>query len=201
MLDGKIVILGAIISFIGNCSYLIAIIKGKAQPNRVSWFLWSLAPLIAFSAEMEQGIGLQSLTTFMIGFNPLIIFCASFLHKESGWRLGRFDIACGSLSVIGLILWYLTKEGNIAIIFSILADGAAALPTLVKSYRAPETEDYKAYLATAISAVITLLTIKTWDLAYAGVPIYILVLDLLLVYFIVYKPGKSLNVRPSLDKK
>jgi hypothetical protein len=201
MLDEKLVILGAIISFIGNCSYLIATIKGKAQPNRVSWFLWSLAPFIAFFAEIKQGIGFQSLTTFMIGFNPLIIFCASFLYKGSTWQIRRFDIICGAFSVIGLILWYITRVGDIAIIFSILADGAAALPTVVKSYTAPETEDYKAYLTTALSSLITLFTIKAWNLAYAGIPIYIVILDTLLVCFIVYKPGQRLKLHLSSNKK
>ncbi|HEY4388059.1 MAG TPA: hypothetical protein VGN34_26730, partial [Ktedonobacteraceae bacterium] len=63
------------------------------------------------------------------------------------------------------------------------------------------TEDYKAYLATAISAILTLFTIKTWDLANVGVPIYILVLDLSLVCLITYKPGKRLKERVSAIKE
>jgi hypothetical protein len=56
MLDSHFVILGAILNVIGGLSYLIDTIKGKAKPNRVTWFLWALAPLIAFTAELKQGL-------------------------------------------------------------------------------------------------------------------------------------------------
>jgi len=111
MLDEKFVILGSIIFFIGGISYLIDTLRGKARPNKVTWFLWSTVPMIAFVAEIKQGVGIQSLMTFMLGFSPILIFLASFVNKKSGWKIGKFDIICGSLSVIGLILWQITKAG------------------------------------------------------------------------------------------
>src|SRR6266446_4567615 len=140
MINQNFVILGAIIAAIGSLSYLIDTVKGKVKPNRVSFLLWSLAPLIAFVAELKQGVGLQALMTFVVGFLPLTIFIASYFNKRAEWKLTRFDLTCGALSLIGLVLWYITKSGNVAIVFSILADGLAALPTLVNSFTAPETE-------------------------------------------------------------
>ncbi len=77
MLDPNFVILGAAIGFIGGISYLVDTLKGKTKPNKVTWFFWSLAPLIAFAGELDKGVGLQSLMTFMVGFSPLLIFLAS----------------------------------------------------------------------------------------------------------------------------
>jgi len=51
-----------------------------------------------------------------------------------------FDLICGILSLVGLVLWMITKVGNVAIFFSIVADGLAAVPTLVKAYKYPDTE-------------------------------------------------------------
>src|SRR4051812_25550094 len=82
MINQNFIILGAIIASIGSLSYLIDTIKGKVKPNRVSFLLWSLAPLIAFVAELRQGDGLQSLLTFEVGFLPLTIFIASFFNKN-----------------------------------------------------------------------------------------------------------------------
>ncbi|MBI3103695.1 hypothetical protein HYZ05_02020 [Candidatus Daviesbacteria bacterium] len=190
MLNENFVIVGAILNLIGSLNYLIATIKGGVKPDRVTWLLWSIIPFIAFTAQIKQGVGLQSLMTFMTGFTPLMIFLASFLNKKSYWRLGHLDIICGILSVIGILLWYITKTGNTAILFSILADGLAAIPTVVKSYHAPETEDYKVYLLGASSAAITLLTIKVWSFAYFAWPIYILIVTLLLTILIRFKLGK-----------
>ncbi|MEK7516914.1 MAG: hypothetical protein AAB583_00005 [Patescibacteria group bacterium] len=38
-----------------------------------------------------------------------------------------------------------------------------ALPTIVKSYKFPDTENWVLYFANAISAGITLLTVKVWN--------------------------------------
>jgi len=193
MINENFVILGAVIAFIGGISYLIDTIKGKAKPNRVSWFLWSLAPFIAFAAEIKEGVGIQSLMTFMVGFSPLLVFLASFINKKATWQLKRFDFICGALSVIGIIFWLLTKNGNIAIFFSIVADGLAAIPTLVKSYSFPETENYHVYLTAAINAAITLLAIDIWNFAHFGFPLYILVLCSVLVFLIKFRAGKFIK--------
>lgn len=190
MINQNFVILGAIIAAIGSLSYLIDTVKGKVKPNKVSFLLWSIAPLIAFVAELKQGVGLQALMTFVVGFLPLTIFIASFFNKKSEWKLNRFDLTCGALSLIGLVLWYLTKSGNVAIAFSILADGLAALPTVVKSFNFPETESAWPYFASAISALITLLTVQVWDLATVGFPLYILIVTLVISGLVQFKLGK-----------
>jgi hypothetical protein len=193
MINQNFVILGAIIAAAGSLSYLIDTLKGKVKPNRVSFLLWSLAPLIAFFAEIKQGVGIQALMTFVVGFLPLTIFIASFVNKKAEWKLTGFDLICGALSIVGLVLWYITKSGNIAIIFSILADGLAALPTIVKSFNYPETESAWPYFASTISAILTLLTVKVWNLANIGFPLYIILITLVIFSLVQFKLGKQIR--------
>jgi len=194
MIDEKFVFVGVILNLIGGLSYLIDTILGKTKPNKVTWLLWALAPLIAFTAEIKQGVGLASLMTFMVGFNPLLIFLASFVNKKSSWKINRFDIACGALSMLGIILWIITRVGNVAILFSIAADALAGIPTVIKSYKAPETESYLIYLMAAVSALITLLTIDVWNFQHWGFPLYILLLAMLIFVLIRFKIGKRMNL-------
>lgn len=193
MINPNFVIVGFIIQCIGGWSYLVDTVKGKIQPNRVTWFLWTLAPLIAFAAEVKQGVGLQSLMTFSVGFIPLLVFIASFFNKKAVWQLGRLDFVCGALSIVGLVLWLVTKVGDIAILFAILSDALAAVPTIIKSYRAPESESYSVYFAGLINGGITLLTITAWNFATWGFPVYITLLNLLLFILIKYKLGKRVK--------
>lgn len=200
MIDERFVIVGVIINFFGGLSYLIDTIKGKVKPNKVSWLLWAIAPLIAFTAEIKQGVGLTSLMTFTVGFIPLCVFIASFFNKKSEWKLKKFDLFCGLLSLVGLLLWWITKVDNVAIIFSILADGTAAMPTVIKSYLEPESEDYKVYLASVISAGLTLLTIKEWKFAHYSFPIYIFTICLFLTILIKFQAGKLISSKLGLSK-
>src|SRR5579859_6038276 len=162
MLNPNFIIVGVVIQFIGGLSYLIDTVKGKIQPNKVSWLLWCIAPLVAFAAEVSQGVGIQSLATFITGFVPLLVFTASFFNKKSQWKITKFDLICGSLSFLGIIFWYTTKVGNVAILFSIFADGLAAVPTIVKSYHEPESESDIVYLLGIVNAGIALLVIPNW---------------------------------------
>lgn len=194
MIDQNFVILGAIINFLGGVSYIKDTLQGKVKPNRVSWGLWSVAVMIAFTAEVSQGVGIQSLATFMVGFVPFLIFIASFFNKKSYWAISRFDLLCGALSIIGLILWYLTKIGNIAIMFSIFADLMAGVPTLIKSYKYPETENWIEFMSSFISVFIAMLTFKIWTFAYYGFPLYIFFFDLAAFILIKFKLGKRVNI-------
>lgn len=190
MLNENFVILGFAIQALGSFKYLIETIQGRVKPNKVTFLLWSLAPLIAFSAEIKQNVGIQSLTTFSVGFFPLLIFIASFFNKKAQWKLKSFDLICGFLSLVGLLLWYITQIGNIAIVFAILADGLAALPTIAKVYKFPETENGWLYSAGAVNASLTLLTIKTWNFAHYSFPVYILILDLIIFLPVYFKISK-----------
>lgn len=193
MLNENFVILGVIIQFLGGLSYLIDTVKGKIQPNKVSWLLWSIAPLVAFAAEISQGVGIQSLATFITGFVPLLVFSATFVNKKAKWEISKFDLVCGALSIIGLTLWYVTKVGNIAIVFSIMADGLAAIPTVVKSYIQPESESDIVYLLGIVNAGIALLVIKNWNFQNFGFPLYLLIIQVVLVVLIRFKLGKMLG--------
>lgn len=192
MINENFVFLGAVIFFFGSIGYFIDTLKGKVKPNRATWFLWSLAPLIAFTAQIKEGVGIhQALLTLTVGFIPLVILGSSFINKKAYWKIGKLDIICGSLSLLGLFLWQLTGTGFIAIFFAIFADGLAAFPTVIKSLKFPETENWVLYFANAISALITLLTIKVWNFETFGFALYIFLLTLLLAVLIKFKIGRQ----------
>lgn len=195
MINENFMYFGIVLNSIGMISYIIDTVKGRVKPNRVTFFLWGLAPMIAFASEITQGVGLQSLLTFSVGFWPILTLIASFLNKKSYWKITKFDMACGALSLIGLILWLVTKIGNIAIIFSILADLFAALPTIKKSYDNPETETIWPYFSAVIMTLITLLTIKKWDLPHYAFPVYILIVNIILTAFIKFDFKKLLKTK------
>lgn len=190
MIDERFIFLAVGLNVIGTLSYLIGTIKGKTKPNKVTWFLWALAPLIAFSAEISQGVGLRALMTFAVGFGPLLILLASFVNRKAEWKITKFDLICGAISLVGLALWAQTRVGNYAIVFAIFADGLAAIPTLIKSHYYPETEDYRAYFFAAVSAFIALLTVKRWDFVQFSFPAWTLLLCVVFVLVIKFKLGK-----------
>ena len=198
MLHSNFIIIGTLIGAAGSVAYLIDTVKGKVKPNRVSFLLWSIAPFIAFFAQIKQGVGLESLMTFSTGFLPLTVFIASFVNKQAEWKLTRFDLICGILSLVGLVLWMITKVGNVAIFFSIVADGLAAIPTIVKAYKYPDTEIAWPWIATVFGVILTLLTLSTFTFANSGFILYILVVNILIYTLVQFRLGEKLQSKTNL---
>lgn len=179
------------INLFGTGGYILDTLKGKVKPNRVTFFLWPLAPLLAFAAQIVQGAYQAAIFSIMVAILPLLVLIASFVNKKAEWKLTKFDIFCGVLSLCGLFLWLITKVGNIAIFFSILTDGLASLPTIVKAYKYPETEVAWPWLTTVIYAVLGLLTLTNWNFASVGFPVYYF-FDMFVIYlFAQTKIGKK----------
>lgn len=193
MLPSSFVIIGTLIGAAGSVAYLVDTVKGRVKPNRVSFLLWSIAPFIVFAAQIKQGVGVESVMTFSTGFSPMAVFAASFVNKKAEWKVTKFDLVCGFLSIIGLALWLITRVGNVAIFFSILADGLAAVPTIVKAYHYPDTELAWPWLATSFGVVLTLLTLSEITFANSGFIIYILLADGFIFSLIQFRIGEKIK--------
>lgn len=181
MLDERFVILGCVVNFILIWPYIIKTLRGEIQPNRVSWLVWSIAAGLATWAALSQGVGLLALTPFTAGFVPFLVFLASFYNKKAYWKLGPLDFTCGLLALAGLALWQLTGVGNYAIAFAILADASGLIPTLVKGYQHPESEDALCFWGGLFGAIVSLLTIADWNFESYAFPVYLVLADVSVV--------------------
>ena len=180
----------AILNLLGTFTYLAAVIKGKAQPNRVTWFVLSIAPLVAFTSMLSQDVRMaQSAMTLSAGLSPLMIFITTFLVKHPAWKIKKFDVMCGAFSILGIILWWITGKGNLAIIFSILADGLGFLPTLIKGFKYPDSESPWAFMIGAVASFLSLLTITVWNFEHAAFTVYLVVANIVASVFIYTKIG------------
>ncbi|MGB4956878.1 MAG: hypothetical protein WBO49_00330, partial [Candidatus Saccharimonas sp.] len=86
MIPEYFAIIGAVIASLGGLYYLYETIVGKAKPNRVTWLLWGLFPMITFVAQRSQGVEGLSWATFAAGFTPLLVVIASFFNKKAYWK-------------------------------------------------------------------------------------------------------------------
>lgn len=178
------VIIGAIVQLSGIVFYIKETIKGNTKPNRVSWLMWSIAPLIGTAAALSSSVSWAALPVFISGFGPFLVFLFSFSNKKSYWHLGIFDYFCGFFSLLALIFWLITKDPTMAIVLAIISDGLATIPTLLKSWRHPETESSSSYATGLFNAATAFLAVKYWGFNEIAFPIYLLCADGLLVLFI-----------------
>lgn len=176
----SLVIIAAIASLFAITGYIKDTLKGKTKPNRITWLMWSIAPMIAFSASASQELSWSLLPGFVSGFGPLLVFLASYLNQKSYWKLKSIDYFCGFLSLLALLLWAITKDINIAIVFSILSDGLAAIPTLLKARSYPESETVTPFIVGMFSGLMGILIADQFIFSVIGFNIYLVIINLLL---------------------
>jgi hypothetical protein len=172
-----LVFVGAFVQLLGIYSYIKGTLLGITKPNKVTWLLWSVAPIIATFAAISDGVHWSVLPVFMSGFGPLLVFIASFVNKKSYWKLEKFDYLCGLCSVLALVLWGITKQPTIAIIFAIASDAFAAVPTLIKSWKYPETESTGPYTTGVFNSLTSFAAIKIWNFSALAFPIYLVFIN------------------------
>ena len=172
------------IRLLGGAQYAFGVLRGKARPNPITWFLWGLTPLIAFFAQVtEDGLSGQALVLLALAVTPLVVCVLAVVKHNTRQHFTPFAITCGLLALMGIVLWRITKMPSIATAFSILADIFATLPTLQKAYRDHKSEYAWPYAWSALSMVITLLTITNWTFVVYAFPLYMFAINVVLFIF------------------
>lgn len=158
--------------------YIKDIIYGKTRPNIVSWIFWSIAPLVGIYISYKSGISIPLLaSTFMAGFGPLLVVIFLVLNKKFYSQISKFDIFCGVLSFVAVIIWITTKNGILSLSFAILADLFASIPTVLKSWKENDSEHVAPYAFGIVNQIITFLIISNLTFLNFAFPIYFILVN------------------------
>jgi hypothetical protein len=184
-----LVFVAALGSLIAASAYIRSMFKGQTKPNRITWLMWTIAPLVATAASVSNGVGWAVIPVFISGFSPFLVFTASFFSKKAYWKLSTFDYLCGILSGLAVALWLLTDNPNLGIVFAIISDALAAVPTLSKAWHNPETESAWPFIIGTFSPLTSFLAAKTWTFSELAFPIYLIAINAFILFFIAKKSG------------
>ena len=187
MLPENIIYFAVFLNLLGHLLYIGSILKGYAKPSLVSWFFWTLAPFIGVFFQYKAGAGLSMLPIFIAGFGSLVIMIVAILTKNGFWKITSLDLYCGLFSALALIFYIFTHNLGISILFAILSDALASVPTIVKTWNFPETENWGPYFLPIFSNIAGLLIIKDWSFSIYSFGIYFLILDITIIFCIYRK--------------
>lgn len=176
-------IIAGILALGGYIPYIISILAGKTQPNRATWFIWTIVGgLLAFSYIAEANDPHSIWLPLGYFFGPLIVALLSLRYGYAQWT--RLDTICIVAAVISIIPWVLSDNATFTLIINVLIDSTGAIPTLVKTFKEPETEDLTAWTIFFVANTLQLFAISVWSLPVIY-PIYLFILAGAMVTFIV----------------
>lgn len=163
--------LSAILSIYMVIPYIRDILKKETQPERASWFIWTVLGLIAFFSQWAKGATDSLWLTIGQTTAVLIVFLLSIKYGVGG--LSKRDIKALIAAAIGLIIWYLTKEAAYALLITIAIDSIGTYLTVTKSYDDPGSETMQTWVISGTSGVLGALAVWEWNFILLIYPIYI----------------------------
>jgi hypothetical protein len=193
MLPEYFAVIGSVIASMGGFYYAYLTVKGRVKPNKVTWFFWGAFPMIAFAAQLSQGVGLVAWATFVAGTPPVFVLIGSLFNKDAYWQIRRIDYWFAIAGFLSVIAWQVTKIPDIAFTFALLADLLVALPTLIKAYRFPETENGIAYGISAIGFLLAVLAVPEWTYRISAFVVYLFLVNLSLAVLAARRPAAALK--------
>lgn len=169
-----------ILFIVGFFPYINAIARGKARPAKVSWLIWISTDLITFAAMIASG----TLNGQMIGVitGGTMVTVLALLKGERGWS--RIDRFCLAGAVIGIVLWAISGDPDVAIVLIGAVGFLGSIPTFVSAWKNPDSENRLAWTIFWLSCVCAVLAIPKLTIADAVQPLIFFVIESVMMYIL-----------------
>ncbi len=181
-MDNLLIIVSSVLSLFSYTVYIVAILKGKAKPHRVTRFVIFIITLLATASLFAQGNTVAIWLSGSFALGSILIFLLSIKFGIGG--RSKTDIICLVIALVGIVLWKITNDASVALYASIISDFVSQVPMLIKTFKFPETEVWTFYALSVFSAILNVFAIHQWIVVNIVFPFYIIFIDLFIVLLI-----------------
>lgn len=180
------IFLSSFLALISPLVYAKAILKGRAKPHRTTRFVLLVITSLATASLFAQHDTVAIWLAGVSALQAILLFILSIHHGMGGWA--KVDVLCLLVALAGIVLWQTTKEPALALYASIAADFTGMVPAIIKTYKYPHTEIWSFFLLDFFAAIFSLLALKAWTVHEFSYPLYIMVINSIMVLLIIIRP-------------
>jgi hypothetical protein len=193
MIDCKTVfaIIAVAIGFVSYIPYFKDIFAGRTKPHMFTWFIWAVLEGTAFFAQASKGAGAGAWVTGTTSILCLSVFVTSLSRGEKDITTSD-KLSLGG-AILGIVLWYFSKNALTAVILISITDFLGFIPTFKKSYFKPYEETAKLYVMSVIKLIFALFALKFFNLTTALYPASLVLVNTAFVIMTVIR-RKSLKI-------
>lgn len=187
-----ILIIAGLVDLLANVPYIIDTLSGKTKPNTASWSTWTIINGITIIAALNAGGANNTVILGSTYFLATLFILLISLYKGTR-KYTLFDGICQFLAIIGVVLWQISGNPNVALLFVIISGEIAAIPTFRHAYNYPTEETLSSFVIAGIVAIIFVFLPTTISFASLAVPID-LVMGNAIIATIIYSRRKKLRL-------
>lgn len=177
--------LAGCIGLIAGLFYVIAILFGKAKPNRITWLIWFSIGVFFNISYYAAGARENMLLSLAGQINAGIILGLSI--KYGVHKLVKTDVVCLLLAIGAFLIYLISKNAANAVLMILLVNFIGFVPTYVKTWREPRSEPV---LPWALGIIAGILILPATDFSRVAIyiqPTYEILTKVLLLSIIAYR--------------
>ena len=164
-----------LLNFIGYVPYVRDIFRRKVKPHRITWGVWTILTTITAYNQVMNGGGYSSLFFISTAILVSFVFVLSFKYGVGG--ASKIDRICLAFALLLLVYWVTIQETYISTVLAVLIDGIGAIPTLIKTFKQPETESYPQWTLAGIAGLLTMFAVPQFDWILIIYPLYVVIMN------------------------
>ncbi len=164
-------IIAGAFSIIGYIAYGRSLFSRKRDinPNISSWILWTLSYFLILISYYFSG----ARTTIWV---PLIYAAANlvillFIVRHGYYRVSLLEKILIGAAILSIPAWIVFHSPFATLVINMGIDSAAIVPTAMKVYRKPLSEDKTAWALFSLADIANIFAIAEWNLHIALYPI------------------------------
>lgn len=175
---------------IGYIPYVRDTIKGKTKPHLYSWFVGAIMAYSSFGLQFQSNAGPGMYATLFSAIVATMILSIGYRHKDN--MITGFDKICLVLSLASLTTWLVIKQPVMATALIIITASVSFMPTIRKSWIAPNTETLLSYVINFFRFGVSIMALNSYTFITLGFPVAWMILNGLFVMLLLYRRKKQL---------
>jgi len=179
--------------------YIRDILHGNTKPQRVTFWIWFVVSAVGFFGQRAGGAHWSLIWAFSSLLGTGVV--AGLSVKYGYGTFHRRDAISLVVTAIGVALALFLHSPLIAVSTAVLIDVVGSSLTLHKTWVAPETEPFFAWVLSLIAATCGLVAVGHWQPAIFLAPLLNFVVNLLMVGLTArHKPAPAFSKVVSEEK-
>ncbi|MEI7719729.1 MAG: hypothetical protein WCI89_00775 [bacterium] len=180
-----------VFSIVPTFFYIRAMLRGETKPDRVTWWILALESGMISASYLATGAHETAWVPLAYTFGSLTCAFFSLKYGEGSFRLHTLDRVSLAGALLSALVWWSLSAPFPALMMNICVDFIGFLPTFIKAYKRPWTEDKTAWIIVTAASLLNLFAVSAWTLAIALYPVYVFVYNSLTLYPIVRNKKKA----------
>jgi hypothetical protein len=157
---------------------------GKSKPHRVTRIIVWLASIAGILGVLQNANLAGQVFALIFFARATYLLIMSFIYGVGGAT--KLDKTCLVIGVLALVLYFITGSGLVAVLFGILADVIGYIPTFVKTYHDPSSEDPTFFTIEGFAALFGVIAVGSLQVGILF-PVYFVICSFTVVFLIYRK--------------